>query len=289
MSETTREHKIEGFVGSALLHLLLLLILFFFTLQEPWYDEEGGGIAVNFGNESAEGWGDIQPQTDSQADVSLDNNQQQQTAAPAPSDNSQLLTSDDPDAAPINSKDTKNPDDKKTPATNPRPTDKPSDGKDTKNSAANSSNNTPKVDDNSLFKGKKNNATSQGNTPNKGSDAGNPMGTADIGNGSKGNNNGGNNGTGADGIADIDLANRSASYKPTVIENSQEEGKVVIKIWVDRQGTVSRAEFTSAGSTNNSSVLKNAAIAAARKTKFNADPNAAALQQGKMTFRFSLK
>ena len=288
-----QQHKTEGLIGSAVFHLLLLLIFFFFTFTASWNDEEGGGIAVNFGT-SDEGWGDVQPQSSADAsDVALDNQDRQMEAAAAPAspDNSKMLTSDDAESEAIKTKNNTATKDKTTPTpTTTIPKDQPKNGQDTKNSV--SSNATPahKVDENSLFKDKKNNSTSQGNTPGKSGDAGNPAGGAEAGNGQNGtNNNGGNSNGSNDGISKIDLANRSVKYKPQVVENSQEEGKVVIKIWVDQEGKVTRAEYVSAGSTTNNGLLRKAAIDAAKQTKFNSDPNAANLQTGAMTFNFRLK
>lgn len=292
MSDNIREHNVEGIIGSAVFHLLLLLIFFFFTMTTTWQDEEGGGIALNFGTD-AEGFGDVQPQSSSSSDVTLSTQTREQEAAPDPSqpNDSKILTTDDAEAPEMKIKDNKTNNDKKDAPTDIKPTEKPKAGTDTKNTAAPTSDaNKPKVDENSLFKGKSNDSKGQGNTPGKNGDAGSPMGGADIGNG-KGGNGGPNgaNGTSNGDKFEIELKDRSVKYKPTVEDKSQEEGKVVVKIWVDKQGNVTRAEFSSAGSTNNSGVLKNAALAAAKKTKFNPDPNAPEEQQGKMLFKFTLQ
>lgn len=293
MADNIREHNTEGIIGSAVFHLLLLLVFFFFTMTSTWQDEEGGGIALNFGTD-AEGFGNIQPQSSSTSDVTLDNTQERELeAAPNPSqpNDSKILTTDDADATEMNIKDNKTKNDKKDAPTDIKPTDKPKTGTDTKNAAAATADaNKPKVDENSLFKGKSNNSKGQGTTPGKNGDAGSPMGGAKPGNGNGGNGGpNGANGTSTGDKVEIDLKDRSVKFKPTVDDKSQEEGKVIVKIWVDKQGNVTRAEFSSAGSTNNSGVLKNAAIAAAKKTKFSPDPNAPEEQQGKMVFKFTLQ
>ena len=65
------------------------------------------------------------------------------------------------------------------------------------------------------------------------------------------------------------LGNRGVSYRPTVRDNSQKQGVVVVKVCVDSSGKVISAEFTQAGSTTVDSQLKSIAINAAKKWKFS--------------------
>ncbi len=67
---------------------------------------------------------------------------------------------------------------------------------------------------------------------------------------------------------------------------SKSEGKVVVDIIVDRQGNVVSASPGKAGTTTNDPVLREAAKAAALKTKFNSDPNAQERQPGTITYTF---
>ena len=71
--------------------------------------------------------------------------------------------------------------------------------------------------------------------------------------------------------------------------NVQDAGTVVVKIWVDQYGTVTKAQPGAQGTTVNNSVLWNAARKAALQTHFNMDGNAPALQQGTITYIFTLK
>lgn len=69
----------------------------------------------------------------------------------------------------------------------------------------------------------------------------------------------------------------------------QEQGVVVVTVWVDQYGTVTRAQAGATGTTVNNSTLWNAARDAAMKTKFNTDGDAPAMQQGTITYIFELK
>lgn len=75
---------------------------------------------------------------------------------------------------------------------------------------------------------------------------------------------------------------------PKPVYNVQESGRVVVRIVVDREGRVTHAEHRLQGSTTTSSALINAAIDAARKTRFNSDPNATPSQEGTITYVFDL-
>jgi colicin import membrane protein len=75
---------------------------------------------------------------------------------------------------------------------------------------------------------------------------------------------------------------------PKPVYNVQESGRVVVRIVVDREGRVTHAEHRLQGSTTTSSALINAAIDAARKARFNSDPNAPSSQEGTITYVFDL-
>lgn len=76
---------------------------------------------------------------------------------------------------------------------------------------------------------------------------------------------------------------------PKPAYNEQEEGKVVVSIWVDRYGSVTKAVPGAQGTTVNSSKLWAAARAAAMKAHFNQSADAPALQEGTITYIFKLK
>lgn len=69
----------------------------------------------------------------------------------------------------------------------------------------------------------------------------------------------------------------------------QEDGIVVVTIWVDNYGKVQKAVAGTEGTTNRNSELLKAAREAALKTHFNMDENAPALQKGTITYHFELK
>ena len=70
--------------------------------------------------------------------------------------------------------------------------------------------------------------------------------------------------------------------------NSNQQGRVVVRIWVDQQGRVTRAEYEPKGSSTSDGDLVTKAIAAARKARFNADPSAPEEQKGTITYIFKI-
>ncbi len=89
--------------------------------------------------------------------------------------------------------------------------------------------------------------------------------------------------------SEFDLTGRSlVGSLPEPSYSIQEEGIVVVQVTVNKYGQVVSAEYQLKGSTTQNSTLKKAAIDAAKKAKFNSDPNAAAFQKGTITYHFVL-
>lgn len=137
----------------------------------------------------------------------------------------------------------------------------------------------PEINKNALFPGKRNQNSGGGSqgvtqgTGNQGKPDGNPNSNNYTGNGGTGNGN-------------WTLAGRTAVSLPLPKYESNKQGTVVIAIWVDQQGKVTRAEYQPKGSNTSDGYLVNQAKAAALKARFNADTKAMELQKGTITYRF---
>ena len=127
--------------------------------------------------------------------------------------------------------------------------------------------------------------TSDGNKAGDGNDAvsglkgdknGDPSSTKYYGN------------TGKSGDLNYNLEGRNALSTPKEQPNCQQEGIVVVEIFVDRNGTVIRANSGEKGSTNTHPCLLKPAREAALRTTWNADPNAPTKQKGIIIYKFSL-
>ncbi|PQJ77744.1 energy transducer TonB [Polaribacter porphyrae] len=130
---------------------------------------------------------------------------------------------------------------------------------------------------------------------NGNADKGEPKGEGDDNkNGVKGNKKGdpdsnkyyGNTGSGSGG--NYNLAGRKALSKPKEQPDCQEEGIVVVRIEVDKNGKVIKAIPGVKGSTNTATCLLKPAKAAALRTQWNADEKAPSKQIGTIIYKFSL-
>ena len=140
----------------------------------------------------------------------------------------------------------------------------------------------PEINRNALFTGKRNQSSqngsgSEGNTSgsgNQGNPNGNQTSTNYTGNGGAGGN--------------FSLKGRSAVSLPKPTYNSNQQGTVVIDIWVDQQGFVTRAEYQPKGSNTSNGYLVGQAKAAALKARFNVDTKAQEEQKGSITYIFQI-
>jgi outer membrane biosynthesis protein TonB len=130
---------------------------------------------------------------------------------------------------------------------------------------------------------------------NGNSSDGNPKGEGDDKKeGIKGNENGdpnsnkyyGNEGTDSGG--NYNLAGRKALSTPKEQPDCQEEGIVVVRIIVDKNGKVISAVAGVKGSTNTAPCLQKPAKEAALRTTWNADEKAPANQTGTIIYKFTL-
>ncbi|MDR0420761.1 MAG: TonB family protein [Prevotellaceae bacterium] len=146
----------------------------------------------------------------------------------------------------------------------------------------------PKIDEKALFKSTTD-GTAEGNESNKIKDNSlfTGSGTADDPTRTS------NTQTGLviseEGVS-FDLRGRSVDGGfPKPAYKLQKSGKVVVEIYVDQNGIVTKARATAKGSTLQDATLWKAAEEAARRARFNTDKNAAISQMGTITYIFKLK
>lgn len=138
-------------------------------------------------------------------------------------------------------------------------------------------NTTPTVNQNALFTKPTGNGNGTGDGNNDGPGTG-------IGNNGPGNN-GHSTGTIGTGYS---LSGRSALDKPAPKNVTLKEGKIVINIWVDRDGKVIRTKFNPDLSTINDSRLTEECEKAAKKTVWSENEDADDEQKGSITYNFKL-
>lgn len=139
----------------------------------------------------------------------------------------------------------------------------------------------PVVNQRAMFQAPKtsNDNSSEGNSDTEGIQ-GSPNGLKDI---DRYEGNGGSGGGSA-----YDLGGRGAKSISTPSKDFSEEGKVVVDIWVDKEGRVQRTEIGK-GTTITNSTMRASAMQAAKNSIFNKDDNAAELQRGTITYTFIIR
>lgn len=141
----------------------------------------------------------------------------------------------------------------------------------------------PAINQNALFsrnKVRKNGDGGKGVTQGTGTQ-GDPNGNPNSNNFNGTSGHGGNGGS-------YSLAGRSAVSLPKPDYNSNQQGKIVIDIWVNQQGQVTRVEGPAQGSTITKRGMVEQAKKAARKARFNADTKALEEQKGSITYIFTI-
>lgn len=140
----------------------------------------------------------------------------------------------------------------------------------------------PKVNERALFKPVNQpveQQSSEGNTETPG-DQGNPNGGQNIANyDGQG---------GAGGGPSYDLGGRNAKSLPRPSSDFNEEGTIVVDIWVDRDGRVQRAEVGKGTNISNAR-MRETAKQAALQSVFAPDKNAVELQRGTITYKFIIR
>ncbi|MEZ4888388.1 MAG: hypothetical protein R3E32_26905 [Chitinophagales bacterium] len=302
----------KGVIGTTIIHALLLLLFFFLTLNAVAPKPEHQGLLINFGN-ADQGFGEEQPTTDAppvvEEETTSENVEEstpepqtpeKQTPKPIAENKSQTAKNTDAPSLPekdLNKKtdpkktETKKTEKKPTPTkpktptptkTTPKPdapkadkpTPKPTEPVETK----------PDINTDALFKGSKNSSGGQGTDGSKDEDLGSKMGDVKI----TPNTGDTPSGEGSGGVG-VSLSGRRALSLPKPQDDSQEVGKVVISIKVDRNGNVLEATYTSSGSTTANANLRRKAIDAAKKAKFNVSYDSPEVQTGTLSYTFSVR
>ena len=261
MAQTAEQRN--GLIGTAVFHAILLLLFLFFGLTHV-VPEPLTGIPISFGN-SADGGGDTPPQestapTETEVDEQVEEvSETKPVEASTPTE--KVLTQEDIEAVRV--------------ATAKEKAEKERKEKEAENAQKEAEAKAKADKLASVFSKPQGQGNTQGAT-----DQGNPDGNLGAGSGTPGNGGGG---------VRHSFTDRSLLSTPKINDDSQDEGKVVVDIVVDRNGNVIKATPGAKGSDTNSSHLFSKAKKAALKTKFSPNPNAPAEQYGKLTFRFVLE
>lgn len=248
MDNNEKKDKGIAVAGTIIVHALAVLILLLMAFRTPLPLPGEEGVEVDLGMMD-QGMGNIQPEKPAIPMASQPEQQQSKSKE-------DIATSNDEEAPALEKP-------KNTKPKQEKPAEEPK----------------PQVNKKALFKGSNNPQAggSEGITGQPG-DQGKPNGLAGIkkydGQGGKGN------GTG------YDLGGRGAKSLHRPNDDFSEEGIVVVDIWVNRSGQVTRAEVATKGTTLINSDMRQKAKQAALRSTFAADPDAPEEQHGTITYTF---
>jgi TonB family protein len=238
-----------GAIGSGLAVVLIIILLLTLSLKPPFPPPPQLGVEVNLGSSDV-GSGDIQPITPQEV------NQTKPKQSSVASEE-KVATQDTEKSINLSSEDKKSTQQSQTVEEEPE----------------------PEIDERFTFKNKNRTGGSEGNdneSGDKGQLGGDPNADDYVGGGPPG------------GIS-YSLVGREAKDLPKPREDHSEEGRVVVKIWVNRNGQVTKAQIRMTGTTTTSSDLQERALRAARMAKFNVKSNAPETQVGTIAYDFTLK
>ena len=254
MIQEQKNKFISGVTTVLVLALIVVICLAFgYDPPDPPIPEEG--VEVNLGN-SDNGFGDNPIPAASEA-----------SSAPRPvSATENVSTQKTESTTPIPSSD--KPSTAKTDNTTPTTT-KPEPPKE------------PEINKNALFTGGR-----SSNKNNQGGSEGKTYGSGNQGKEGGDPNSNRYDGSPGKGGAGFSLAGRSARALPSPNTNTNKEGKVVVKIWVDRNGNVTQTSAPEKGSTLTDQAIVNQAKSAAMKAKFSPKEDAPEVQTGTITYVF---
>ncbi len=242
----------NSLIATIVFHVIVILLLLFLALRVPLPLPGEKGILVNFGT------------TDEGAGFTEPNQQQQQVPVQQEKSEESNLTQDFEDAPVIQHKEIKKPRKEEQRVQQTQRTEEQR-----------------TVNQNALFPGNQSsNSQSEGEGTgmgNQGNPEGDPNAISHQGSTDGGGNSYSLGGRGLKGAL------------PRPIYPGNEQGKVVVEIFVDRYGNVVKANPGIKGSTILSKNYLDAALQAAMKAKFEPKPDAPELQRGTITYRFSLQ
>jgi len=273
---TTPEQK-RGVAGTIIFHLLLLLMLFFLALRTPLPLPGEEGVEIRMGNSDEGTFSEnIDQISASAATPTSQPAAEEEIVTQSDEETIALETSTKPETRP--NTETPKPE---TPKPDPKPEPK------------------PVVDQRALYPG--NNSTSSGGGTGTSGDYGRPDGTSNTGGltgGGQGSGQGSGSGTGQGSGSgsgqgrDYFLNGREIKSLQKPAYNSSEQGRVVVEVFVDKNGNVVKARAgakvpdTNLGTTISDQNLWKQAETAALQSKFSKDDKAAEQQKGYIVYNF---
>lgn len=304
LSEKEKKDEQIGLVVSTVLHILLLLLLFLPLLKFPIPPPEQEGILVSFGQPDI-GQGDDKPMTQNEdpnvppippaetktpepeKEIAKAEPEKPKKTEPIKTPDKKVITTEDPEVAALKKKQ-KEAADKAAADEKAKKAEEARVREETRKKAA--------ADEAAKKAEADKAAKEQAELDAAKKQYGNVFGGGKGSTGKPGNEGDPNGDPNADNLKGIStgtgkvgggLGGRGVKYEPTIQENSQKTGRVVVSVCVDKSGNVTSAKYTQKGSTTTDTGLRQIAEENAAKFKFT--PSNIDQQCGTITFDFKVK
>lgn len=264
---TENKNNYKGIAGTVMFHGLLLVLFLFFGFRTPLPLPAEQGIAINFGT-SDDGMGEVQP--DQAADSQDQNDEPASSTSASSTSSDRNVATQETEEAPALKPVTKSTERPKPVNESTKPVETPVE--DPK----------PKFDPRARYPGSGAGSAggSQGETDKPGD-----QGKVD---GSKDTNKQGDGSTGGlTGSPDFSMVGRTLTLKPTISDQSQTEGKIIVTVVVNSRGEVLSAKAGARGTTLINSSIQRKCEDAALRARFS--PSDREEQEGTITFIFKLQ
>lgn len=300
--ELSAKEKRKSLVLTLVIYALFLLILFFIRFWPPNNDKDlamlaggggGGGVTINFGNSDFGSGKDFQSE---ELDVKT-----VKAVASQSEPEEDIISGEADDNEVVNIPKKTNPVKVTKPKVkiDPKPVaeTKPKVNKNTNDALSSILGGSKKGgdgdDSRSGNKGKTNGSLGSNDYYGSGGSGGGTGGGTGTGNGTgtgsgSGSGSGGGSGSGSGGGIGYSLGNRKALSKPQPRYTCNEEGRVAVRVTVDKNGNTIAAEPGVKGTTNTAGCLLQQAKIAAMNTKWQASSDAPDRQIGNIVYNFSL-
>jgi len=298
----SNKYKVRGIIGTVVFHSLLILALILCALKTPLPLPGEEGVEINLGY-SETGMGNIQPVSQPKPEIAKITPRPTPKPTPQPVVKEKIVTQDTEEAPVIEKikKEKKKPVKKKEEKVIPKKVEKEEPKKEVKQKTVDKPKEIvkeepepepePTVDPRMMYTGKNTKTDNNqgegvaGGAGDQGKLYGNKDATSHNGNGGNGQGQGNGGGGNGSGIS-FSLAGRSALHLPKPSYNSLEQGKIVVTIYVNKEGKVSKAIAGAKGTNISDLGLRRLAEQAAMEAKFTPDPDAPAEQKGTITYNF---
>ena len=260
----SKEHDRKGLVATIFIHTIIFLLMLVWVMAEADdMVDQAGGVEVSFGEPDAGGPEDVSQS----AEETVQSNPEPSPPVNTP-DADEVVTQDVEDAPEVETTNqnttptTTTEPVKKTPKEDPKPTID------------------PKLKDrlSQIGKGKKNSdkTTSSGSGTKSG-----PLGDRDADQAGKGGKS-----SGTMGNFSFSLTGFTVSSAPSIKNESQDDGTVIIQVCLDHSGNIK--SVNKVGGTSTSIYLKNLSINAVKKFKFQAIGDHSETNCGTISFNYAL-